>query len=123
MKVKEIKGTITLEDGSTSEFSIVADIGWQQWGADQARLGKTSELLTELSEAAGDFFENEEEHKDLSQHYADGFFWTRCNCGEEFPGRDEGEADNFQMAHREGDEEQLEQLYHDGGLPRPRPWA
>lgn len=44
-KVTEIKGTIVLADGSTSEFSLIEDYGWQQWGASNERLGQTVEVL------------------------------------------------------------------------------
>ena len=42
-----IDGTITLEDGSTSSFSLSAD-GWQQWGASTERLGRTVDVLEAL---------------------------------------------------------------------------
>lgn len=47
-KVSEIKGTITLTDGTTSEFSISRDLGWQQWGATTERLGSTVDVMDAL---------------------------------------------------------------------------
>jgi hypothetical protein len=52
-----IKGTIELNDGSTSEFSLQEDAGWQQWGAAQNRLGRTVTLLDALAAAAVEFFD------------------------------------------------------------------
>lgn len=48
VKVSEIKGTIILTDGTTSEFSISRDLGWQQWGAMTERLGSTVDVLDAL---------------------------------------------------------------------------
>lgn len=45
----QIKGTITLDNGSTSEFSVTPD-GYNQWGADTGRLGATVDFLTTLHE-------------------------------------------------------------------------
>jgi hypothetical protein len=47
-KVREIKGVITLTDGTTSEFRIGIDAGWQQWGASQERLAETSAVMDAL---------------------------------------------------------------------------
>ncbi len=49
-----ITGTITLSDGSTSSFSIMPDLGWQQWGNDPSKLGATVDLMEALAETAGD---------------------------------------------------------------------
>jgi hypothetical protein len=46
--VSEIKGTITLVDGTTSEFIISRDLIWLQWGAVTDRLGATVEVLEAL---------------------------------------------------------------------------
>ena len=44
--VAEVAGTITLADGSKSEFRIGIDFGWSQWGpVDQDRLGETVPVL------------------------------------------------------------------------------
>lgn len=52
-----IRGTIELADGSTSEFECAAE-GWQQWGADTERLGRTVDVLDALeavlAECGGD---------------------------------------------------------------------
>lgn len=52
------QGTIKLADGTTSEFLVhlpdsdrVAD-SWQQWGASQDRLWRTTDLVTALQDAA-----------------------------------------------------------------------
>ena len=50
-KITEIKGTITLADGTTSEFRIGTDAGWAQWGADRARLGITGEDVETMARA------------------------------------------------------------------------
>lgn len=52
--VAEVTGTITLADGTTSEFRIVTDYGpptWHQWGADNHRLGATVDVLDNLCDA------------------------------------------------------------------------
>lgn len=41
MKITDISGTITLTDGTTSDFTIGTDGEWQQWGATTERLGET----------------------------------------------------------------------------------
>lgn len=46
-KIREIRGTITLDDGTTSAFTIDGD-GYQQWGADRARLGETVDALSTI---------------------------------------------------------------------------
>lgn len=51
-----VKGTITLPDGSTSEFVIDPETGWQQWGASTGRLGQTSDLITAMAEAVREHF-------------------------------------------------------------------
>lgn len=48
--VAEITGTITLRDGSKSEFSIGTDFGWSQWSADVIRLGLTVGVLEGMIE-------------------------------------------------------------------------
>jgi hypothetical protein len=48
-KVREIKGTITLVDGSVSEFMIGIDGVWQQWGATRERLSESSEVMDALT--------------------------------------------------------------------------
>lgn len=50
-KVQSITGTITLEDGSTSEFSLGTDGGWQQWAAVRERLGCTVGVLETIKDA------------------------------------------------------------------------
>ncbi|HEX6685548.1 MAG TPA: hypothetical protein VF062_22425 [Candidatus Limnocylindrales bacterium] len=50
-KISRITGTITLTDGSTSEFSIATDGGWQQWGAEPFRLAETVDALEALTRA------------------------------------------------------------------------
>jgi sensor domain CHASE-containing protein len=57
----QIRGTITLADGSTSEFTTEPDLGWQQWGADQRRLGRTVDVLEAISATVAEF---EEENED-----------------------------------------------------------
>lgn len=42
---ERIEGTITLVDGTTSQFSISPDAGSQQWGADIKRLGHTVDIV------------------------------------------------------------------------------
>lgn len=56
-----ITGTIKLEDGSTSEFSIGTDTGWQQWGADTERLGRTVDVLEAITAALPDTYVDEED--------------------------------------------------------------
>lgn len=49
-KVASVSGTITLADGSVSEFVIGTDYGWQQWGATRERLGTTVGVLEGMVE-------------------------------------------------------------------------
>lgn len=49
-----IEGTITLADGSTSEFSLDLEYGWQQFGATPERLGRTVSLMDALESALFD---------------------------------------------------------------------
>lgn len=49
-RVSEVKGTIVLEDGTTSEFSIGTDFGWSQWGATMERLGTSVGILEGMVE-------------------------------------------------------------------------
>lgn len=46
--VTEIRGKIVLADGSTSEFAISEDYGWQQWGAVPERLGLSVPVVEAL---------------------------------------------------------------------------
>jgi len=52
-----ITGTITLADGSTSEFSVNNEYGWQQWGATTERLGRTVGIVEAMAEAVFDMTE------------------------------------------------------------------
>lgn len=62
--VYEVKGTITLADGSVSEFLIERDTGYQQWGANTAaRLGLTTRLLEAMTEAVVEHFPDTEEEE------------------------------------------------------------
>lgn len=45
MKVAAINGTITMTDGTVSEFSITTDGGWQQWGTPRQRLGESVDAM------------------------------------------------------------------------------
>lgn len=56
-----IKGEITLSDGSTTGFSIQADLGWQQWGNDPSKLGDTVDLMKSLAEATADHLHESEQ--------------------------------------------------------------
>lgn len=47
-RITSIEGTITLADGTTSKFIIGTDFGWQQWGADIERIGKTVDTMEAL---------------------------------------------------------------------------
>lgn len=50
-KVQSITGTITLADGTVSEFSLGTDGGWQQWGAQRERLGRSVDVLEAIAQA------------------------------------------------------------------------
>jgi hypothetical protein len=53
--VAEVAGTITLRDGTTSEFRIGTDFGWSQWGpVPQERLGLTVGVLEGMIEGMKD---------------------------------------------------------------------
>jgi hypothetical protein len=60
-KIREIKGMITLVDGSTSEFSLNDDLGYSQWGALMPRLGKTVDALQAAAEALEPFWLSEDD--------------------------------------------------------------
>ena len=68
--IAEITGTITLADGSTSEFSITAGCGleWAQWGAGESHLWETAEALEAMTnglESAGvEFGYDDDEDED-----------------------------------------------------------
>ncbi|QXN74361.1 hypothetical protein SEA_CAFASSO_146 [Gordonia phage Cafasso] len=49
--VTEVKGVITTSDGRTREFSIVADGGWMQWGADREDCGNSVDALDAMATA------------------------------------------------------------------------
>lgn len=65
-KVREIKGTITLDDGTTSEFRIGKDFGWQQWGADPTRLSRSVKAVDAMAYGL-----REESVDVVSEHDAD----------------------------------------------------
>ncbi len=65
-KVQNITGTITLEDGTTSEFSVSAE-SYSQWGAERSRLGITVDVLTAFQFAVSehdDGYEDEDEDEE-----------------------------------------------------------
>ena len=72
-RVERIAGTITLTDGSTSEFSIETDGVWQQWGAAQRRLGQTVDVLDALTRGLfdDDLFASEGEEEDEEEDEED----------------------------------------------------
>lgn len=45
--IRHITGTITLDDGSVSEFTLDGD-GYQQWGASRERLAETVDALSTI---------------------------------------------------------------------------
>lgn len=51
MKTSLIKGTITLTDGSESEFQITSDGNWFQWGATTERLGESMDAVEAMTKA------------------------------------------------------------------------
>jgi hypothetical protein len=51
--IERIEGTIKMEDGTVSSFSIHGDNAtWLQWGANNTRLGLTSQALSDMADAA-----------------------------------------------------------------------
>ena len=51
--IERIEGTIKMEDGTVSSFSIHGDNAtWFQWGATRERLGLTSQALSDMADAA-----------------------------------------------------------------------
>lgn len=82
LHVTEIKGLVTLSDGSTSEFSLTKDLGWQQWGAVPERLGQTVDLMEALSQAADEHMESRWDH--AARPDDDPEPGDRCkDCGDE----------------------------------------
>lgn len=63
-RAEKIEGTITLPDGSTSQFQISADYGWQQWGAVTERLYRSQSVVTALVNGLteGEALANEEDY-------------------------------------------------------------
>lgn len=59
--VTEIKGTVTLKDGTVSEFSIQAGYGWFQWGERSNRLSRTVPLMDALEQASLEFLYDAED--------------------------------------------------------------
>lgn len=49
-----IEGTIKLEDGSTSEFSLSSEYGYQQWAAPTARLGLSVDIVSAMQDGLRD---------------------------------------------------------------------
>ena len=47
-RVETISGIVTLEDGSTSHFTLGADGCYSQWGAGLGRLGQTVHVMEAL---------------------------------------------------------------------------
>ena len=62
-KVAEIRGEITLADGTRSEFSIHKDVGWQQWGAARERLGQTVDVVVTIAQATEEWLDYEEKEE------------------------------------------------------------
>lgn len=54
-EVREVRGTITLADGTVSEFRVsktdLYPASWQQWGANNLRLGATVDLVEAITNA------------------------------------------------------------------------
>jgi hypothetical protein len=47
--VRRVAGTITMADGSTSEFQITGTGVWSQWGADRSRLGDSVDVVDAMA--------------------------------------------------------------------------
>ena len=50
--VRRIEGTLEFDDGTSHQFSLGPDGGWQQWGASQSEVGRSVDLLEALATAA-----------------------------------------------------------------------
>lgn len=50
--VQQIEGTFEFDDGTSHQFSLGPDGGWQQWGASQSEVGRSVDLLDALATAA-----------------------------------------------------------------------
>lgn len=91
-KISRITGTITLTDGTTSEFSIETDGGWQQWAAEPGRLGRTVDAMEALTRA---LFEDNL----LASDDDDDYDVEDCDeCGEPIP---VGESSEVNSHHAE----------------------
>lgn len=66
--VRSIKGTITLTDGTTSEFQIVSvsgDPAWFQWGdASTERMSRTVDVLDAMQEAVSGYLVDDRDDED-----------------------------------------------------------
>jgi hypothetical protein len=47
-----IAGKVTLSDGSVTEFNIMPEYGWQQWGNYREQLVVTVDLMEAIQEVA-----------------------------------------------------------------------
>lgn len=54
LKIAGIEGTITLTDGTTSQFYLSKDGEWQQWGNTKDNLGVGAEALEQIVNALYD---------------------------------------------------------------------
>lgn len=50
--VQRVEGTLEFDDGTSHQFSIGPDGGWQQWGASRSEKARSVELLDALATAA-----------------------------------------------------------------------
>lgn len=77
MRIAEVKGTITLTDGSTAQFRIGTDGVWSQWGHNDSRragefvdaLDAMARGLTDEDILGTDLDEDEVDDQDMESMY------------------------------------------------------
>lgn len=87
-KIDEITGTITLKDGSTSNFRIGTDGVWMQGGNTSARLAETSEALDSMARVLMEddmlVSDNDPEYDwEFRIEHPDGDVWTEDELTED----------------------------------------
>lgn len=54
-KIQLITGTFTMDDGTSHEFGIGRDGGWQQWGGERDQVAKTVDAIEDMAQAAMEY--------------------------------------------------------------------
>lgn len=63
-KIQLITGTFTMDDGTSHEFGIGRDGGWQQWGGARGQLAKTVDTIEDMAQAVGEYLVSDYDEED-----------------------------------------------------------